>query len=369
MAKKNEVAVADVQLSSNVPSVGNFNYEQKIATLTPEEREHCYALTKKIDVKDITTIQTYGSELNSVISSNGDQLLSSVRADNTNEVIEMTNELLSQLNLIDLGDLQDTRLKRFMRRVPVLNKFVKSVENIFNEYDTVAANVDKISKKIGTAKLIAQRDNSALEQIFENDVNYINQLRDLITAAKLKYQDMQAEVERMMTDPNVEPYQINDAQNFLNAMEKRIADMETEEYILTQNLFQIRATQHNNVAIADKSDNIVNNIIPVWKNQLALSVIMNNQKASVEAHQKITETTNDMLRKNAALLKMNSVNVAKESEKSVVDLETLNSVTQSLVETLQEVKRIHDEGAQNRKAIEQSLQGFAQQLNTAISNQ
>ena len=366
---KSVVLTKNVELSSAAPTVGDFNYDQRIALLTPEEKEKYKELSKKLTCNDLTTVQTFGNELSQVIATNGDMLLNSVRADNSNEVIEMTNDLLAQLNLIDFDQLEDTRWKRIMKRTPFLRKFVKNVQNFFNEYDTIASNVDKISQKIGAAKIIAMRDNSTLEQIFDNNITYIGQLRELIIAAKLKLSELKSEIEKMQQDPNVEVYQINDMQNFQNAIEHRIADMETEEYILTQNQFQIRATQHNNLAIADKADNIVNSIIPVWKNQLALTVIMNNQKSSAEAEHKITETTNQMLRKNAQTLKLNSINVAKETERQVVDLETLNNVTQNLVETINEVKRIHEEGARNREAIEKSLQGFAEQLNNVISNQ
>ena len=371
MGSKNTVAVVKPTTLSNetTPMVGDFNYDQRIMLLTADERSQYKELTKSLDTRDVSTVQAYGAQLNSVISNNGDQLLNSVRSDNSNEVIQMTNELLEQINLIDLSDLEDTRWKRICSRIPLLNRFSNRVQKLFNDYDTVAANVDKITKKIATAKIIAQRDNSTLQQIFDNNVTYIKQLRELIMAAKIELQDLLVQVEQMQADPNVEPFEINNILNFQNALEKRIADMETEEYILTQNLFQIQATQHNNVAIAEKSDNIVTNIIPVWKNQIALSIIMNNQKASVEAQHKISETTNEMLRKNAALLKVNSVNVAKESERQVVDLDTLNTVTQNLIETINEVKHIHDEYAQNRKAIEQSLQGFAKQLNDAITQQ
>lgn len=369
MGSKNTVAVVKPTTLSNetTPMVGDFNYDQRIMLLTADERSQYKELAKSLDTRDVSTVQAYGAQLNSVISNNGDQLLNSVRSDNSNEVIQMTNELLEQINLIDLSDLEDTRWKRICSRIPLLNRFSNRVQKLFNDYDTVAANVDKITKKIATAKIIAQRDNSTLQQIFDNNVTYIKQLRELIMAAKIELQDLLVQVEQMQSDPNVEPFEINNILNFQNALEKRIADMETEEYILTQNLFQIQATQHNNVAIAEKSDNIVTNIIPVWKNQIALSIIMNNQKASVEAQHKISETTNEMLRKNAALLKVNSVNVAKESERQVVDLDTLNTVTQNLIETINEVKHIHDEYAQNRKAIEQSLQGFAKQLNEAIT--
>lgn len=360
-ATTNNMAVAET------PVMGKFDYDKQIAIMSPEDKQRYVALSKGINPADITSIQTYGSELSSVISSNGDLLLQSVRADNTNEVIEMTNDLLKQLNLIDIDEVGGgSKWKAFMRRTPVLKRFVKGVENLFSEYETVISNVEGITKKINAAKMVALRDNGSLQQIFDNDVNYINQIRELILGAKIKKQELLTEVDRMSADPMVETYQIADVQNFINSLDQRIADMETQEYILTQNLLQIRATQHNNLAIAQKSDNIVTNIIPVWKDQISLAIIMDNQKNSVEAEKAISEFTNEMLRKNAEKLKINSINVARESERQVIDLETINKLNKELTETLTEVRRIHDEGIQNRKAIETSLQGFAEQLNKNV---
>ena len=143
---------------------------------------------------------------------------------------------------------------------------------------------------------------------------------------------------------------------------------QTTEYVLTQNLLQIRATQQNNIAIADKSDNIVNNVLPLWKNQLSISIIMNNQKNSIEAQQKIADTTNKILRENAKALKMNSINVARASEEAVIKLDTLKDTTQELIETINEVKNIHDKGAAERKEYESHLRDFARQLEISLTD-
>lgn len=351
-------------------TTNNYDYNKRIQELTPEEKTKMLAIGSVIDVTDVNTIQNYGSDLTQVISSNGNTLLKAVRADNSSEVVALTNELLAQLDLIDVDELnQQTKWKRFVRGLPLVGKMVTSVQAIMNKYDNISDNVEKISKKIDSAKIVAMRDNTTLQQIFDSNTQYIDQIRELILAAKVKDKEISDKIADMQMHPDqYELYEIQDMQTFQNTLQKRIADMETSEYVLTQNLYQIRATQGNNVAIANKSDNIVNNIIPLWKNQLAISIIINNQQASIDAQQKIADTTNKILRKNADNLKMNSINVAKANEEQVISLDTLRETTNSLIETVKEVKKIHDEGAKHRAEIEVALQSFTSQLENTIND-
>lgn len=352
-----------------VPVGNSFDYETRLATLNEDERERLLALTSNISVNDLASVQMYGSELSQVISNNGNALLASVRSDNTAEVVDLTNKLLAELNLIDIDEINaNTTWKRLARRLPIVRTLVSSVQSVMIKYDTISENVDKISKKIGSAKVVALRDNSTLQQIFDNNVDYINQIRNLIIGLKLKDDEITKEIEQMQSDTTVEPYMIQDMQTLQTSVQKRITDMQTTEYVLTQNLFQIRATQSNNTAIADKSENICNNVIPLWKNQLAIAIIMNNQKSSIDAQKKITDTTNEILKKNAANLKINSINVAKSNEEMVISLDTLQKTTQSLIETITEVKHIHEEGAKNRQTIEKSLKDYSEQLMNTIQS-
>ena len=347
----------------------SFDYETQLATLTPEDKTRLLALTNKVKAEDLSTVQTYGSELSQVIANNGQALLKSVRGDNTAEVVQLSNELLAELNLIDIDEINtDTPWKNFARRMPILRKMVTSIENVKIKYDSIAENVDKISQKMGVAKVVAQRDNSTLQGIFDSNRKYIEEIRDLILALKLREAEVAREIEEKQTDPTVDAITLSDLQSFQISIQKRIADMQTTEYVLTQNLFQIRATQTNNNAIATKSDNIVTNVIPLWKNQLAIAVIMNNQKASIDAQKKISDTTNEILKRNAANLKINSVNVAKANEEMVISLDTLQKTTQELIATVTEVKKIHEAGAQKRKEVERVLENSSHQLMTAIQD-
>ena len=368
----NSTAIATFNEQGQVESLtqSQYNYDQRIAAMSTDDKSRYLAMTEKLDRHDMTTVTSYGRELSTVISKNGDNLLNSVRGDNSNVVVQLTNELLGQLNLIDIDEINtNTKWKRFWRNFPIIGKMMTSVETIMTKYDTIKDNVMKIGDKIEEARTVALRDNSTLNIIFDANVSYIEQIRELILAAKLRESAVMEELENMKAHANeYEIYEVNDTQNFLSQIQKKIVDMETTEYVLTQNLLQIRATQQNNIAIADKSDNIVNNVLPLWKNQLSISVIMNNQKNSIDAQQRIADTTNKILRENAKALKMNSINVARASEESVIKLDTLKDTTQELIETINEVKNIHDKGAAERKEYESHLRDFARQLEISLTD-
>ena len=370
MANSTEIATFNEQGQVESLTQSQYNYDQRIAAMSTDDKSRYLAMTEKLDRHDMTTVTSYGRELSTVISKNGDNLLNSVRGDNSNVVVQLTNELLGQLNLIDIDEINtNTKWKRFWRNFPIIGKMMTSVETIMTKYDTIKDNVMKIGDKIEEARTVALRDNSTLNIIFDANVSYIEQIRELILAAKLRESAVMEELEDMKAHANeYEIYEVNDTQNFLSQIQKKIVDMETTEYVLTQNLLQIRATQQNNIAIADKSDNIVNNVLPLWKNQLSISVIMNNQKNSIDAQQRIADTTNKILRENAKALKMNSINVARASEESVSKLDTLKDTTQELIETINEVKNIHDKGAAERKEYESHLRDFARQLELSLTD-
>jgi uncharacterized protein YaaN involved in tellurite resistance len=162
-------------------------------------------------------------------------------------------------------------------------------------------------------------------------------------------------------------YEIADLRDFLSRLDKRLADMKIVRFIMIQSLAQIRVVQNNNTSIAEKAQSIVSTTIPVWKNQLTLAVALQRQKANVEMQKKISDTTNTILQKNAEMLKQNSIDVAKENEKTVVSLETLKMTTASLIDTLNEVKKIHEEGAQSRRVLDGELKNLETELKKNVT--
>ena len=379
--KKNEEALAvvnpETEISNGTITISNqelsnavgFDYEKQVALLSPSQRKAYLAKADSINEANLASIQTYGSDISKNIESNGDELLAHVRSNNTNnEINVMINDLLAELKMVDVDDLQTTNVKRILRKIPVLRHLVMSAEKVMIKYDTIKNNVDQISARIKQHKIIAERDNNMLEIIFNNNCKYIEDIRELIIAAKVKNEELLKHIEYMTEHPEeFTPINVSDAQNFQNALAKRIADMQITEYIFNQNLFQIRAIQHNNMSLSDKAESIATTVIPIWKNQLALSVIMVNQQESIAAQKKITDTTNQILRKNSEMMKMNSINVAKANEEAIVSLDTLQATTKDLIDTITEVKKIQSEGNKMRETLEHNLIEYGTQLTNKIN--
>lgn len=379
--KKNEEALAvvnpETEISNGTITISNqelsnavgFDYEKQVALLSPSQRKAYLAKADSINEANLASIQTYGSDISKNIESNGDELLAHVRSNNTNnEINVMINDLLAELKMVDVDELQTTNVKRILRKIPVLRHLVMSAEKVMIKYDTIKNNVDQISARIKQHKIIAERDNNMLEIIFNNNCKYIEDIRELIIAAKVKNEELLKHIEYMTEHPEeFTPINVSDAQSFQNALAKRIADMQITEYIFNQNLFQIRAIQHNNMSLSDKAESIATTVIPIWKNQLALSVIMANQQESIAAQKKITDTTNQILRKNSEMMKMNSINVAKANEEAIVSLDTLQATTKDLIDTITEVKKIQSEGNKMRETLEHNLIEYGSQLTNKIN--
>ena len=379
--KKNETAVAvvkpETEISNGSITISNqeltkavgFDYEKQVALLSPSQRKAYLAKADSINEANLASIQTYGSDISKNIESNGDELLAHVRSNNTNnEVNVMINDLLAELKMVDVDELQTTKVKQILRKIPVLRHLVMSAEKVMIKYDTIKNNVDQISARIKQHKIIAERDNNMLEIIFNNNCKYIEDIRELIIAAKVKNEELLKHIDYMKEHPEeFTPINVSDAQSFQNALAKRIADMQITEYVFNQNLFQIRAIQHNNMSLSDKAESIATTVIPIWKNQLALSVIMVNQQESIAAQKKITDTTNQILRKNSEMMKMNSINVAKANEEAIVSLDTLQATTKDPIDTITEVKKIQTEGNKMRETLEHNLVEYGTQLTNKIN--
>lgn len=341
---------------------GNVN----ISAISEEDKKRYSQLTRNLVVTDINSISNYGSDIQNVMGKYSNDFLTAVRTPQSGEIGTLITDLLSELNYIDVDELKEpSALTKVIRQIPILNRLVKSVDKILHKYDSIAENVDTISKKIAVTRLSSLRDNNALQTMFENNIVYGKQIEDLIVAGKIKLEEVNSTLNEMMENQDqYEPHQIQDVQEFAHNLERRLSDMMALRYVIKQSLPQIRTVQYNNIAIADKAQSIISTTIPVWKNQLSIAVALHNQKANIEAHRKITETTNTILKKNAEMLRQNSTDVARENERSVIDIETLRDTTRQLIDTIKEVKQIHEEGAAKRKAAEEEILKIESELDT-----
>lgn len=326
-------------------------------------------LSTELKVENSGSIINFGSDLQGKMGTFSDNFLTRVRTSNSGEVGAHITTLLTEINQIDVDKIDQGSFKRFLRKIPILKSFIASVEKMYQKYDTVASNVEKISNKINIGRINSLKDNAALQTIFDNNLIFIKNMEDLIIAAHIRYNEVKLELQQMETDPSrYSDYELADRRDFLHRLDRRLGDMKTVRYIMVQSLPQIRIVQDTNLSVAEKAQTIITTTIPVWKQQLTLAVALERQKANIEVQKKVTDATNEMLLKNSKMLKQNSINAARESERAVIDIETLRQTTQDLIDTLVEVKRIHEEGEESRKSLNKELITLETELKKNITN-
>jgi uncharacterized protein YaaN involved in tellurite resistance len=360
----NSLPVAGATVPVRLDKDANVNLE----SIPEAEKQRLSVLGQSLNPADTNSILNYGADVQNSMEKYSNDFLSSVRTFNSGEVGGLINELLTELNYIDVDELNQSPLKQLLMKIPLLNKLVVDAKKLFQKYDTVVGNVDKITNKIKAGRINSIKDNASLQTMFDSNVDYIKQMEDLIISGVLKHRELNEKLLEMEANAGAyNDYEIADLREYINRLDRRLADMKIVRMIMLQSLAQIRVVQNNNNAIAEKAQSIVSTTIPVWKNQLTIAVALQRQKANVEMQRKVSDTTNTILEKNAELLKQNSINVARENEKTVVSIDTLKKTTQSLIETLNEVKRIHEEGTQTRKQLNTELQTLETELKKNVT--
>ena len=338
------------------------------SALTPAEAQRLGTINRTLVPSDVNSILNYGADAQNSMEKYSNEFLATVRTQNAGEVGTLINELLAELNYIDVDELNPSGFQQVMSKIPFLKKLVFDAKKLFQKYDTVTGNIDKITNKIKAGRLNSIKDNSSLQTMFDSNVGYIKKMEDLIVSGQLKYNELSEKLALMEANvASYNDYEIADLRDFVTRLDKRLADMKIVRFIMLQSLAQIRVVQNNNTSIAEKAQSIVSTTIPVWKNQLTIAVALQRQKSNVEMQKKVSDATNTILQKNAEMLKQNSIDVARENEKTVVSLETLKSTTQSLIETLNEVKKIHEQGTENRKILNTELKNLETELKKNVT--
>jgi len=338
-----------------------------VENITSSELANYQPIIGKLNENDANSIINFGAEIQQNISNQSDNFLKSVRVNNSGEVGTHINELLAELNYIDVEELNQSGFKKFLSGIPFVKNLVANVEKIFQKYDEVTVNIDKISNKVKAGMINSAKDNAALQTMFETNVLQIKEIEKYIIAGTIKWKKVLEELATMEANPaNYQDYQISDKRDFAHRLDKRLADMKIVRFIMMQTLAQIRVVQNNNTSIAEKAQSILTTTMPVWKNQLTLAVALQRQKQNIEVQKRVSETTNTILQKNAEMLKQNSIEVARENENTIVSLDTLKMTTQSLIDTLSEVKQIHQKGSETRRELDAGLQQLETELRKNI---
>lgn len=330
--------------------------EEPVAEMrfTPEEQKAIDEFKKKIDITNTNQILRYGVDAQQKIASFSEMALEKVRTKDLGEVGDMIGDLINELNSFDAEDEQ----KGFFG---IFKKTKNKIEMLKTRYDKAEVNVNKIAKMLEEHQIVLAKDVAMLDQMYQINLGYFRQLSMYIAAGKQKLKEArEQELPELLSAAQAsglpeDTQKANDYADACSRFEKRIYDLELNRAISMQMAPQIRLVQNNNTIMAERIQTTLVNTIPLWKSQMVLTLGLAHSEQAMQAQRAVSDTTNELLRKNAEKLKMSTIETAKESERGIVDIETLQVTNRSLIETLDEVRKIQAEGADKRRAAEAEL--------------
>ncbi|MDX5423248.1 MAG: toxic anion resistance protein [Hymenobacteraceae bacterium] len=328
-------------------------------------------ISKSIDPTKPETLTNFGVETQRKLGYYSNELLTKVKAKDSGDAGTAINELLAQINMIKIDNEEEKR--GMFSRLPFVKKFKDRSQRIATQYNTISENVDDVVIKLEKTRQSIMKDSTSLEVMFKQAVEYIHEVRAVIAAGKLKIEEidnevipkLQAEVEESNQD-ELAVQRLSDMVAFKDRLEKKVHDLTLSHTIATQSMPQIRMIQTTNDVLAQKIQNSIVTVIPVWRQQVAIALGLEKQRKALEIQKKVTDTTNEMLLKNSQLLKNNVVNAAKENERGIVDVDTLKKVNRDMVETLDAVLKVSEEGNKKRLEAVKELAAVQEELNSKI---
>jgi uncharacterized protein YaaN involved in tellurite resistance len=323
------------------------------STFTPEERRMVDDFASKIDLNNSTIILQYGAGAQKKIADFSETALSNVRSKDLGEIGELLSSVVYELRKFD-----EEEEKGFLG---VFKKGSNKIASIKSKYDKAEVNIGKICSVLEDHQIQLLKDTAMLDKMYDLNKNYFKELSMYILAgkkklSKVRQEDLPALMARAQASNLPEDAQaVNDFVAQCDRFEKKIHDLELTRMVSIQMAPQIRLVQSNDTIMSEKIQSTLVNTIPLWKSQMVLALGITHSSQAAQAQREVTNMTNELLKKNAAVLKVATVETAKEAERSIVDIETLKQTNESLISTLDEVVRIQAEGRQKRREAEVEL--------------
>ena len=334
----------------------------ELEKLSPAEQAAVTEFSKKIDILNTEQVLNYGSNAQKNISEFSDSALSAVRTKDLGEVGDMLSNLVVELKGMNF----DPEQKKGLRGL--FNKTKQDLASVKAQYDKAEVNVDKIVEELEKHEVVLLKDISMMDRMYEKNQEYMKELTMYIIAGKLKIKELREvdlpEYQRKARESGLpeDAQAANDFANMIGRFEKKIHDLELTRTISIQMSPQIRMIQNNDTLMSEKIRSSIVNTIPLWKSQMVLGLSMYHSEEAMKAQREVTDVTNQLLESNARKLHQGSVNVARESERGIVDLETLKKTNLELIATLDEVRKIQDDGRAARQQAEEELGRIEGQL-------
>ena len=368
MAKKKASASSEQAIVPVEPAKEIAKVTQQIETLTPEEKAKVQSIKDSIDLTDSSTPLSFGAPAQKEIAQFSDSILAKVRSKDSGEVGTLLNDLVSKVRGFDVTKKNDS----FLSNLPIIGSLVNKADDMMQGYEKLSTQVEKIQAGLENSKVKMMEDVVMFDTLYQKNLDYFKNLQLYIRAGEEKLDDMRTITLpklRMQASESGDPMAVqvvNDFEQSVDRFEKKIHDLKLSKTLAIQTAPQIRLIQNNDRVLIDRVQSAIYHTIPLWKNQMVIALGLTRQKEVIEMQRAVSDATNDLLRRNAEMLKQNSIDTAKANERGIVDIDTVKKVNEDLISTIEETLRIQHEGRQKRQAAEKELVAIEGRLKDAL---
>lgn len=363
-AKKTEAAAQPV-LMNQQQEIQQVTAQTE--ALTPAQRQQVEEIKEKINLMDSGYALQFGSTAQKDMAAFSDSLLSQVRTKDSGQVGELLTDLSGKIN-----DFSESQNDSFVKKIPLIGSLVNKGENMLSSYEKLSTKVAKIQSELEKAKITMMKDIVLFDNLYQKNLAYFKELQLYIQAGEEKLTEMRNQVLPKLrmdaansTDPMAAQV-VSDFESNVDRFEKKIHDLKISKTIAIQTAPQLRLIQNNDKILVERVQGAIYNAIPLWKNQIVIALGLSRQQNVLKMQQAVSDTTNELLRKNAEMLKLNTIETAKENNRSIVDMETVKKVNEDLVTTLTETLKIQQEGRIARQNAQQELATIENQLKQVL---
>ncbi|PDG21128.1 toxic anion resistance protein [Listeria monocytogenes] len=333
--------------------------------LTETNKKQALELSKQIEPGNQAAILGYGAPAQAKLHDFSHSMLAHVQKQDVGPIGDIISDLMYRLQEADPDELAARNKNVFTK---MFHRVKQSINEITSKYQKIGTQIDRIALKLEHSKKRLMEDNSFLEQLYDKNKDYFQALNIYIAAGELKLEEINTKMlpelrkKAEQTGDQMDYQEVNDLTQFADRLDKRVYDLRLSRQITIQQAPQIRLIQNTNQALAEKIQSSIMTAIPLWKNQVAIALTLLRQQQAVAAQRQVSETTNELLKRNADMLKTNAIETARENERGIVDIETLKETQSSLIKTLQETLKIQQEGRAKRAVAEKELVTMEQEL-------
>ena len=367
MAAKGAESTQSQAVAEVIPEQEIAKITQQVEALTPEEKRKVAEIKDNINLMESSAALTYGVPAQKEIAAFSDSILSKVRTKDSGHVGELLNDLVGKVREFDT-----TEKKSFLSRLPIIGSMMNKAEEIKDGYEKLSTQVERIEMGLEQSKVQMLEDVAMFDGLYEKNLEYFKELQLYIRAGEEKVEEM-----RNVTLPKLKQQAsasnnpmavqvVADFEESVNRFEKKVHDLKISRTLAIQTAPQIRLIQNNDKVLIERVQTAIYHTIPLWKNQMVIALGLTRQRDVLALQRAVNDTTNDLLKRNAELLKQNTIDTAKENERGIVDIDTVKKVNEDLISTIEETVRIQEEGRRKRQAAEKELIAIEGRLKDAL---